>query len=227
MNKPSRVQCLSADLALAAMVLSGIALVVATLMRPDLNVLQNSLSYYAIGPWGTLQATAFAALGVASIALAIALGSRITPSLSSTLCTLFLIVAGVASLSLVYFPMGGPGSTTVLGDAHQTAGTIGGVAELAATLAFVLAIQADPVWSGLTRAAKAAFAVALTGAVVTQVEIWWPDLNIPMGVAMRLVVVPLLALWIVVAFRLSQTCAAGPSRSVSVTRSRPYSFRRD
>ena len=226
MNKPSRALCLSADVAFAAIVLSVIALVVASLTRPDLNILQNSLSYYAIGPWGVLQSTAFFALGVASIALAIALRPSIPSPQLGVLCTMLLMVAGTASLGLVYFPMGGTGPSTILGDAHQTAGTIGGVVELAATLVFVVSFRADPAWSRFAGSAKLVFALAATGAIATQAAIWWPDLNIPMGAAMRLVVVPLLVFWGAVAMRLSQTCSTAPSRSVAVTKSRRYSFRR-
>ncbi len=49
---------------------------------------------------------------------------------------LLLIISGVASLGLVWYPMDAPGPATILGDAHQTAGTVGGVAQLAAALAF-------------------------------------------------------------------------------------------
>jgi hypothetical protein len=92
----------------------------------------------------------------------------------------------------------------VLGEAHQTAGTNGGVAELAATLAFITALQANPIWRGLSQAAKLAFILSLTGAILVQVEIWWPELDIPMGAAMRLVVIPLLVFWGAVAWRLSR-----------------------
>jgi hypothetical protein len=101
--------------------------------------------------------------------------------------------------------MGGLGPSTRLGDAHQTAGTIGGVAELVATLAFMFTFEGNPAWCRLTQVAKVVFALALAGAVVTQTEIWCPDLDIPMGVAMRLVVIPLLVFWGAVALRLSRT----------------------
>jgi hypothetical protein len=185
--------------------LTAICLVTVSVLRPDLNVVQNSLSYYAIGPWGALQTLAFVALGVTSIALAIALAPDQPLSLSLRLCALFLTVAGVAGLGLAYFPMGGSGPATPLGDADQTAGTIGGVAELAATLAFILTFRANGEWQRLMRAATVAFTLAVVGAIITQVEIWWPDLGIPMGASMRLVVIPLLAFWGAVALRLSST----------------------
>ena len=52
-------------------------LVVTPVLRPDLNLLEKSLSYYAIGPWGVLQAIAFGALGISSMALGAALRATI------------------------------------------------------------------------------------------------------------------------------------------------------
>ena len=87
--------------------LSGIALVVASLVRSDLNVLQNSLSYYAIGPWGALQSTAFIALGVTRRCRWRSLCDRPSHRLSqSALCSLMLSVTGVSSLCLVILPNG-------------------------------------------------------------------------------------------------------------------------
>jgi hypothetical protein len=48
--------------------------------------------------------------------------------------------------------------------------------------------------------------VAVIGAVLTQVAIWWPELGIPMGAVMRLAVVPLVVLWGLVALRLRHRC---------------------
>jgi hypothetical protein len=202
MISPSRVRTFSAGVAVAGALLAACALVAVSLLRPDLNVLRNSLSYYAIGPWGGLQTLAFVALGITSIALAVALPSGYALSRSLHACVWLLFFAGVASLGLAMYPMGGVGPSTLLGDAHQTAGTIGGVAELAATLAFIIAFQTDPNWHRLRQAAKVVFAISLIGAIVTQVEIWWPDLDVPMGATMRLVVIPLLVFWGAVALRL-------------------------
>ena len=70
---------------------------------------------------------------------------------------LLLIISGVASLGLVWYPMDAPGPATILGDAHQTAGTVGGVAQLAAALAFSIAVRTDPAWSGLFMTALVMF----------------------------------------------------------------------
>jgi hypothetical protein len=109
-------------------------------------------------------------------------------------------------LGLVWYPIDAPGPATILGDAHQTAGTIGGVAQLTAALAFTIAVRADPAWRGLFVTALAMFLLALAGAILSQAAIWWPHLGIPMGATMRLLVIPLVALWGVVSVRLRRTC---------------------
>ena len=192
---------------LVGVVINLLVLVVTPVLRPDLNLLEKSLSYYAVGPWGTLQAIAFVALGISSVALGFALlGAKLSPPWVWPI-VLLLIISGVASLALVWYPMGAPGPATILGDAHQTAGTVGGVAQLAAALAFTIAIRADPSWSGLFPTALAMLLLALLGAILSQAAIWWPHLGIPMGATMRLLVVPLVALWGLVALRLRRTCA--------------------
>jgi hypothetical protein len=118
-----------------------------------------------------------------------------------------LTVSGFASLGLVWYPIDAPGPTTFLGDAHQTAGTVGGVTQLAAALVFAIAVHADSVWRALFVPALAMFLLALSGALLSQVAIWWPHLGIPMGATMRLLVIPLVALWGLVALRLRRTCA--------------------
>lgn len=205
MISPPRIQTLSASLALAGAWIAALALIAVSLLRPDLNVLRNSLSYYAIGPWGTLQSLAFVAIGLTSLGLAIALPSGFPPSRTLLTCVSLLVISGVASIGLTFYPMGGTGPSTLLGDTHQTAGTTGGVAQLAATLAFILAMKTDPKWQRLAQAGKIVFVLALAGAIVTQVEIWWPELDIPMGAAMRLVVIPLLVFWGAVAWKLSRS----------------------
>jgi hypothetical protein len=202
----NRVACGWAAVALVGVVVNLVLLVAAPVLRPDLNLLEKSLSYYAVGPWGVVQAVGFGALGVSSIALGVALGIAIISSWWAWPIALLLAISGIASLGLVWYPIDAPGPTTVLGDAHQTAGTIGGVAQLAAALAMTVATRADPAWGGLARTALAMFLLALTGAILSQVSIWWPYLGIPMGATMRLLVVPLLVLWGAVALRLLRMC---------------------
>jgi hypothetical protein len=198
--------CRWSELALIGIVFNLIVFVAAPLARPDLDLLERALSYYAIGPWGVLQAAAFIAMGFASIALSIAMLKAGSPSPWMRAAVPMLIVGGLGSLGLVIYPMGEPSWATFIGDAHQTVGTIGGVAQLVAALAFILAIRDDPTWRRPFWPFVIAFALAVIGAVLTQVAIWWPELGIPIGAAMRLTVVPLVVLWGLVALRLRRRC---------------------
>lgn len=207
--------CRWSDVALTGITFNVIVLVAAPLARPDLDVPQKALSYYAIGPSGLLQEAAFIAMGIASIALGASIVRAGSPSSWMRAAVPLLVIGGVGSLGLVVFPMGEPNPTTIIGDAHQTAGTIGGVAQLAAALAFILAAHTDPVWRGRVRPLAIAFAIALIGALLTQVAIWWPDMGIPMGAVMRLAVVPLVVLWGLVALRLRHRCLRGATRSAA------------
>jgi hypothetical protein len=206
MRPSNRLACGWALVALIGVVINLVILVAAPVLRPDLDLLQKSLSYYAVGPWGVLQAIAFGALGISSIALGIAIRHSGLASWWLWPIVVLLTVSGVASLGLVWYPIDAPGPTTILGDAHQTAGTVGGVAQLVAALAFIIAVRADSAWGGLFVPALALLLLALAGAILSQVEIWWPHLGIPMGATMRLLVLPLVALWGLVALRLRRAC---------------------
>jgi len=206
MTPGNRLACGLAVVALTGVLINLVVLVAAPILRPDLDQFQKSLSYYAIGPWGVLQAIAFAALGISSVALGIALHRTGPASCWRWPTVVLLTVSGVASLALDWYPMGAPGPETILGDAHQMAGTIGGVAQLTAVLAFTIAIRTNPAWRGLFLTALTMFLLALAGATLSQAAIWWPHLGIPMGATMRLLVIPLLVLWGLVALRLRRSC---------------------
>ena len=207
MSLRNRLACGLALVVLIGVVINLLVLVVTPVLRPDLNLLEKSLSYYAVGPWGALQAVAFGALGISSMALGIALRSASLAPRWVWPIVVLLVISGLAGLGLVWYPMDAPGPATILGDAHQTVGTIGGVAQLAAALAFTIAVRADSAWRGLFVPALVMFLLAVLGAILSQIEIWWPHLGIPMGATMRLLVVPLTILWGLVAIRLRRTCA--------------------
>ena len=215
MSAPPLAACRLADAALLGLAVNVVTLLAMPLARPDLDLFRYALSYYVTGPWGAVQSAGFVAMGLSSLALAWVVSRVQMASPWREMIALLLAVAGAAALGLVVYPMGQPSPMTFLGDAHQTAGTIGGVAQLAAALAFTLAARVDPRWRRMYLPAVVAFTVALLGAVLTQLAIWRPDLGIPMGAVMRLVVVPLVLLWGLVAWRLRQRCGAGTTRSAA------------
>lgn len=207
MSRRAALACVAADVAFAAAIIGLLALIAALLVRPDLNLFHDAFSFYAIGPWAAVQIGAFAALGIASLGLSVAFLTAGKPHYWQAPSALFLALSGVCAFALIWFPMGIPSLQTFIGDMHQTVGTIGGVTQLAAVLCLIFAMRGDARWHSLRAPAIVAFALSLVGALLTQIAIWRPDLGIPMGAAMRLVVLPLILLWSAVAWRLRQDCA--------------------
>src|ERR687898_536928 len=115
MRPRNRLACGWALVVLIGVVINLVVLVVTPVLRPELNLLEKSLSYYAVGPWGAIQAAAFLALGISSMALGVALLGAHIPSPWMWPIVLLLIISGVASLGLVWYPMEGPGAATILG----------------------------------------------------------------------------------------------------------------
>lgn len=199
-------RCLFADIALLGVALNLAALLLLPLLRPDLNILRSALSAYTVGPWSGLQTLAFLAMTATSLSLAIGLSMAALPSGWATVSLMLLLVSGVACAGMVLFPIGSSGPTTTIGDAHQTAGTIAGVTQVAAALTFGLGASVAPTWTGQVRPALVAFAVAVAAAILSQLALWRPDLGIPIGITLRLIVLPLVLLWGSVALRLREGC---------------------
>jgi hypothetical protein len=208
MSRRDLAACIAADVALAGILINVAAFAITPLIRPDVDLLADSLSYYAVGPWAVVQSVAFAAMGIASLGLAIAISRGALPHSWESLCAMMLGIAGVTTFGLVWFPMGIQMPSTIIGDMHQTAGTVAGVAQLAAALTFVNIARREPGWRPFLALAAIAFLLALAGAILSQLSIWWPRLGIPMGATMRLAVVPLLVLWIIVAWHIRRHCRA-------------------
>ncbi len=191
-----------AALGLAGVVVNAAVLVAAPLLRPGISVVHGALSQYAVGPWAWLQNLGFVALGIGSLALACALALAGPLSRWLLPAILSLAIAGTASIGLAVFPLGEPTATTPLGDLHQTAGTIAVAFHMTAMLALLLAGSTDPDWRALRPVGVAGWLVALVGALATQAELSYPDLPIPFGIVMRMVVAPVLLWWSLVALRL-------------------------
>lgn len=187
---------------LAGVVLNVALLVAGPFLRPDISILHGALSQYALGPWAWTQTVGFVLLGLGSLAIAVALAPVSIPSPWLPIGTSLLALSAAACLGLAAFPMGGPQPVTLLGDAHQTAGTLSVGLQLGALLATALAFRRSPAWRSLTWPGLLLLAIALIGALLTQAELLWPELPIPFGVVMRMVVVPTLVWWTIVAVSL-------------------------
>ncbi|HET7092679.1 MAG TPA: DUF998 domain-containing protein [Thermomicrobiales bacterium] len=191
-----------AAIGLFGIALNGVALVAAPMLRSDVDPIATGLSYYAVGPWSGIAIAAFVALGVACIAIALALVAALRGSRLIALGAWLLGLSGLGCIGLAAFPMGQPGPTTPIGDLHLTAGTLAVTLQLTALVALNAGFAAEPGWRALFRAGWLLGGLAAIGAALQQIAIWRPDLPMPEGVSMRLVLVPLLAWWGVIALRL-------------------------
>ena len=184
---------------LAGIVVQVFALLATPLIRPDVSLLRDGLSHYAIGPGAGLQETGFVALAVACAAIGMGL---LAIGAESRAAGLLLLLAAIGFAGLALFPMGQGGPMTPIGDLHLTAGTIGVVLQFAAALA-MLARPGSCAALGVSRSAGWLLA-ALAGlaAAGIQLAIWTPGLGLPEGLLARLAIVPLLAWWAIVALAL-------------------------
>ncbi|MBA3415791.1 MAG: DUF998 domain-containing protein [Chloroflexia bacterium] len=191
-----------ATVGLVGVLVNAAVLLAAPLLRPEIGLLDGALSQYAVGPWAALQNVGFVALGVSSLAIAAALSLTPTGSPWLLVGTALLALAATACIGMAAFPMGAVGPATPLGDTHQTATTLAVGCQLGSMLATAIAFRTDPAWRSLVPPGLLLFSTALIGALLTQAELLWPELPIPFGVVMRIVVIPLLIWWALVALRL-------------------------
>jgi hypothetical protein len=188
-----------ATLGLIGIAANGLILLLAPVLRPDVDLLRDGLSHYAVGPWGGLQEAGFVAFGIGSAAIGLAL---IVRSPSTRPGGILLLIAAMGFLGLAIFPMGQGGPMTPLGDLHLTAGTLGVVFQFASVLALLL-------WPGACTSAGLSARTGWLLAIVAglsaagiQLAMWYPELGLPEGLLARLTVLPLLGWWAMVALAL-------------------------
>ena len=112
------------------------------------------------------------------------------------------VMLGLASFNFVglaVFPMGEGGPMTPIGDLHLTAGTFAIGWQFLSVSALLLGLRAWRHEEHVIRLGIVLLGITLLGAASVQVAIWRPDLQIPEGLAMRVVVVPLLLWWALIA----------------------------
>jgi hypothetical protein len=188
-------------LGLAGLAVNVAILLLTPLLRPDVDVLRNGLSHYAVGPWWWLQSVGFVAFGAACAGIGLGL---LRVGHGSRLPGVMLLVAALGFVGLAVFPMGRGGPMTPVGDLHLTAGTVAAVFQFAAVVA--VAATNDRGRLGLPRRVVLGLgSAAAVAAALIQLAIWRPDLGLPEGLLARLAVAPLLVLWAMVARRLVAT----------------------
>ena len=189
---------------IAWFVLAAIAL---HALRPDLDAIDSQMSLYLIGAWGPLLQSAYAALGVAMIGLAVGSYRSMPPSARSAAPGLLFVLAGISLTVTAYAWMDMPGVDASL------EGLVHGVsaqgAFLFATTAIVLQalrFRLDPAW-------RRHIPWLLPWAVACFAAIWvlalWRDA--PRGLAQKTVIAMIVGWLAAVATLLWQRVRARPS----------------
>jgi hypothetical protein len=184
------------------------ALIVTPMLRPDINPLRSGLSHYAVGPWSGVQSAAFIALGIGSLTIAGALWLVSNGNLWTRIAAVMLGLASFNFAGLAVFPMGAGGPMTPVGDLHLTAGTFAIGWQFLSVGALLLGLRAWRQEEQIIRLGIALLGITLLGAASVQVAIWRPDLHIPEGLAMRVVIVPLLLWWALIALTIRRRDAS-------------------
>jgi hypothetical protein len=196
-----------ATIGLIGIGLNAAALILAPILRPDVNLLRDGLSHYAVGPWGGVQSAAFIALGIGSLAIAGALWLVSDGNLWARIAAAMLGLASFNFVGLAVFPMGEGGPMTPIGDLHLTVATFAVGWQFLSVGALLLGLRAWPHEEQIIRLGIALAGLTLLGAASVQVAMWRPDLRIPEGLAMRFVIVPLLLWWALVALTIRRRAA--------------------
>ncbi len=196
-----------ATVGLLGISLNAATLILAPILRPDVSPLRDGLSHYAVGPWGGVQTAAFIALGIGSLAIAGALWLVASGNLWTRIAAVMLGIASVHLVGLAVFPMGDGGPRTPIGDLHLTLGTFAVGWQCAAVGALLLGLRAWRHEEQTIRLGIVLLGITLVGAVSVQIGSWRGDLEIPEGLAMRLVIVPLLLWWALVALTIRRRTA--------------------
>lgn len=109
--------------------------VIVHLLRPDLDVVDDQMSLYLIGPWGHLLQTAYCVLSVGMLALVHGLQRDLAPMARSRACRGLFVTAAVALCITAFAWMDMPEATVTLqGDIHHIAAT---TAFLCATMGII------------------------------------------------------------------------------------------
>ena len=132
-------------------------------LHPDLSVMDDQMSYYALEEFGWLMRSAFAAVGIGTIAIGWGLNRTLEPGKRVKASVVMVLIAGVA------FVLAGVFNSDPIGETEMsTVGTVHGVASLVVFVFLLIAawmlrgvFSRDESWRGFART-QLWLAVALT-----------------------------------------------------------------
>ncbi|HZK15111.1 MAG TPA: DUF998 domain-containing protein, partial [Solirubrobacterales bacterium] len=117
---------------LAAIAVLGVlyflaAVSVGQLLRPMYDPVQRTISELAVGRYGSLQISAFVALGLSLVALPLGLWQRVRATITSRLGLGLILVGGVSSFAAAAFPtdLRNAAIVTLSGQIHQVSASVG------------------------------------------------------------------------------------------------------
>jgi len=164
----------AARAAIVAAAVSLVTLAALHILKPDLHPSRTMISQYALGPYGWVMALCFAAFGVASGSLAVAMVQDVR-SLGGRIGIALLLTAAVGLVMAARFPMD-PVSTPPAQMSHT--GRMHGVAFLLGVPSMVLAVLVLSLAVG-SQVSGAGWLLMTVGAVI------WISLIIMIGIMLR------------------------------------------
>ena len=140
----------TSSLILLGYVFFGTANILLHFLRPDLTLLQTTISDFANGPYGWLMQLALVVLGVASLLLTICLSKILLPGkLKNTALTFFLIM-NLSTITVGIFKVDAAGADTSLsGTIHLISAFLCFTAFLVGSIAFSFYIRHDDAWKNV------------------------------------------------------------------------------
>jgi hypothetical protein len=189
-------------LAIVGMAYYLVSVVAAHLLRPDVHLVSEPVSYYAVGPYGFFIGIAIFALGVGSLALTLGLHLSIAPPGRSRVGLLLLALYGVGQLVVAIFSIDAESAQTTAGIIHNIAGNISFFCFPPAVILLSLHMGEDERWRSLKRPALTLSLVVLVGAISVMVS---ANVVGGFGVAQRLFLLATVLWMLLAAIRLRST----------------------
>src|SRR5918995_5522621 len=184
-------------------------------VRPDVNLVLEPISNYAVGPFGFLLTAADIGLCLAAIALAFGLYLSIPPPGRSYVGLLLLGLYGVSVLLAGIFPIDVGGEATPFGTIHNIVGNIAFFGFPIAVILLSLGMGKDQRWRSFGRRALALSMVVVLTVILTIVG---SNLGIGYGVTQRIANVAALVWMLAVALHLRSVAQGALAQQASRVR---------
>ena len=172
------------------------AIVVLHFLRPEYDPVTRVMSNYAVGPYGFLMTTAFFAVGLGMLSLALGIYKGVAPVAQSRVGLILLAVAGVGFLIVAIFPTDvtpDDSPITTVGVVHILASVASLALFVVATLLLSRRFKNDERWLSFQRIA---WSVALAGLAAFIAFFVIKAFNLPIGGVGQRIFVMIILLWL-------------------------------